>query len=109
VSTAASIVPGLIGFAVLVALWPLAVWIRRREWRAFSRRHWRAHPSIDQASHDRPDDLLEQGRRLASQRDDLIAQGVDPSELEMPLAPPPGPGQEDGGSIERHNQERGDK
>lgn len=32
--------------------------------------------------------LLEQGRRLASERDDLIANGVDPSELHIPLAPP---------------------
>lgn len=31
--------------------------------------------------------LMEQGRRLASRRDDLIAQGADPSELEVPLAP----------------------
>lgn len=30
-------------------------------------------------------DLNEQGRKLASQRDDLIAQGVDPSLLDMPL------------------------
>jgi hypothetical protein len=36
-TTAASIVPGLIGFAVLVALFPLAVWVRRREWVAFAR------------------------------------------------------------------------
>jgi hypothetical protein len=32
-TTAASIVPGLIGFAVLVALWPLAVWVHRRDQR----------------------------------------------------------------------------
>lgn len=32
-------------------------------------------------------ELLEQGRRLASERDDLIAQGVNPSELLVPLAP----------------------
>lgn len=31
--------------------------------------------------------LFEQGRRLARQREDLIAQGVDPSELLIPLAP----------------------
>jgi len=31
--------------------------------------------------------LLEQGRRLASERDDLIARGVDPGELLVPLAP----------------------
>jgi hypothetical protein len=35
----------------------------------------------------RPEDLLETGRDLASQREDLIAQGVDPAELEVPLAP----------------------
>jgi hypothetical protein len=29
--------------------------------------------------------LHEQGRVLASRRDDLIAQGVDPRELEVPL------------------------
>jgi hypothetical protein len=29
----------------------------------------------------------EQGRRLAGQRDDLIAQGVDPADLLIPLAP----------------------
>lgn len=33
-----------------------------------------------------PADLTEQGRRLASQRDDLIAQGVDPSDLAVPIA-----------------------
>lgn len=32
-------------------------------------------------------DLMEEGRRLASQRDDLIAQGIDPAELAIPLAP----------------------
>lgn len=32
-------------------------------------------------------DLAEQGRRLASERDDLIAKGVDPSTLEVPLRP----------------------
>lgn len=33
------------------------------------------------------DHALEDGRRLASQRDDLIAQGVDPADLDVPLAP----------------------
>ena len=56
-STAASIVPGLIGFAVLVALLAVAPAVRRREWVAFARRNWARH----------------------------------------------------GGSIERHNKERGDK
>lgn len=32
----------------------------------------------------------EEGRRLASDREDLIAQGVDPDELTVPLAPPRG-------------------
>jgi hypothetical protein len=32
-------------------------------------------------------ELAEEGRRLASRRDDLIAQGVDPSELKMPIYP----------------------
>jgi hypothetical protein len=41
-STAASIVPGLIGFAVLVALLAGAPWVRRRNWRAFARRAWKA-------------------------------------------------------------------
>jgi hypothetical protein len=31
--------------------------------------------------------LREQGRQLASERDDLIAAGVDPSELAIPIAP----------------------
>ena len=31
--------------------------------------------------------LAEQGRQLASRRDDLIAAGVDPSRLEIPLHP----------------------
>lgn len=31
------------------------------------------------------DDLTEQGRRLASEREDLIAAGVDPAELHVPL------------------------
>jgi hypothetical protein len=34
--------------------------------------------------------LHEQGRVLASERDDLIAQGVDPRELRIPLRPDPG-------------------
>jgi hypothetical protein len=42
VSTAASIVPGLIGFAILVALLAGAPWIRRREWVRFARRAWKA-------------------------------------------------------------------
>ena len=33
------------------------------------------------------EDLLEEGRKLASQRDNLIAQGVDPADLAIPLAP----------------------
>lgn len=32
-------------------------------------------------------DLAEQGRRLASEREELIAQGVNPAELEVPLHP----------------------
>jgi hypothetical protein len=40
----------------------------RRQWRRFKR-------------------LSEQGRRLASQREDLIAAGVDPAELPVPLHP----------------------
>jgi hypothetical protein len=101
VSTAASIVPGLIGFAILAALLLIAPRIYRRNWRAFVRRNWRAHPSIKQTSSDRgdsPEDLLEYGRRLASWREDLIAQGVDPAELHVPLAPP-----------EEPNTDRGDK
>jgi hypothetical protein len=37
--------------------------------------------------------LAERGRELASARDDLIASGVDPADLPIPLhpAPPPGP------------------
>lgn len=31
--------------------------------------------------------LMENGRRLASERDDLIAAGVDPAELAVPIAP----------------------
>ena len=46
----------------LLAYWPLLIlpallaaapWVRRREWIRHARRHWRAHPSIDQTSHDR--------------------------------------------------------
>lgn len=33
------------------------------------------------------EDLTEQGRRLASEREDLIAAGADPQELVIPLAP----------------------
>lgn len=33
------------------------------------------------------DDLMENGRRLASERDDLIASGVDPADLLVPKAP----------------------
>lgn len=33
------------------------------------------------------DELRESGRKLASERDDLIAQGVDPSELKTPIHP----------------------
>lgn len=33
--------------------------------------------------------LAERGRRLASQRDDLIAAGIDPAELAIPLHPMP--------------------
>jgi hypothetical protein len=40
VSTAASIIPGLIGFAVLVALLAIAPGIYRRNWVAFVRRNW---------------------------------------------------------------------
>lgn len=36
----------------------------------------------------RPEDLLETGRELASQREDLIAQGVDPNDLKVPIAMP---------------------
>lgn len=34
--------------------------------------------------------LAEQGRRLASERDDLIAAGAEPSELAVPLHPTEG-------------------
>lgn len=33
--------------------------------------------------------LLEEGRRLASEREGLVAAGVDPAELAVPLAPVP--------------------
>lgn len=33
------------------------------------------------------DELMENGRRLASERDDLIAAGVDPADLIVPIAP----------------------
>ena len=33
------------------------------------------------------EDLVEEGRKLASDREDLIAQGVDPAALEVPVAP----------------------
>jgi hypothetical protein len=55
VSTAASIVPGLIGFAVLVALLLIAPRIRRREWVAFARRNWRRGGSSEQHGMDRGD------------------------------------------------------
>jgi DNA-binding helix-hairpin-helix protein with protein kinase domain len=45
----------------------------RRQWRRYAR-------------------LAEQGRELASARDDLIAAGVDPAELPVPLHPIPPPG-----------------
>ena len=32
-------------------------------------------------------DLAERGRRLASEREDLIAQGIDPRDLDIPLHP----------------------
>jgi hypothetical protein len=100
-TTAASIVPGLIGFAVLVALLAGAPWVRRRNWVRFARRNWRHGGTSEQHGMDRgdsPEDLLEYGRWLASWREDLIAQGVDPAELAVPLAPP-----------EEPNTDRGDK
>lgn len=36
-------------------------------------------------------DELEEGRRLASEREDLIAQGINPAELAVPLARPSKP------------------
>lgn len=60
-------------FAVIAwALWRLSCgFVRgfREEWQ-------RRRPS-----------LAEQGRRLASEREDLIARGVDPADLEVPLYP----------------------
>jgi len=45
--------------------------------------------------------FMEQGRQLASQRDDLIAQGVDPAELAVPIAPVSEPQSEaDGGMLD---------
>jgi hypothetical protein len=47
-------------------------------------------PCCDRCSH-----LTERGRRLASERDDLIAQGVNPADLVIPLAPAdPGAGEQ---------------
>lgn len=46
-----------------------------------TRRAWRRH-----------DRLAERGRHLASTREDLIAAGVDPHELPVPLRPVPPPG-----------------
>jgi hypothetical protein len=54
-STAASIVPGLIGFAVLVALLAGAPRIRRREWVRFARRNWRRGGTSKQHGMDRGD------------------------------------------------------
>jgi hypothetical protein len=54
-TTAASIVPGLIGFAVLVALLAGAPWVRRREWVAFARRNWRRGGTSKQHGMDRGD------------------------------------------------------
>jgi hypothetical protein len=54
-STAASIVPGLIGFAVLVALLLIAPRIRRREWVRFARRNWRRGGSIERHNQERGD------------------------------------------------------
>jgi hypothetical protein len=65
--------------------------------------HWQAdhrgehypecNPGCDSTGHrllGKPNDAdwyAEQGRRLASERDDLIAQGVDPADLTVPLHP----------------------
>jgi hypothetical protein len=54
-TTAASIVPGLIGFAVLVALLLIAPAVRRREWVAFARRNWRRGGSTERHSKERGD------------------------------------------------------
>jgi hypothetical protein len=55
VSTAASIVPGVIGFAVILALLVIAPRIRRREWVAFARRNWRRGGSIERHNKERGD------------------------------------------------------
>lgn len=47
----------------------------------FANRHDRLHHLCSEAS------TVETGRRLASERDDLIAAGADPSELIVPLSP----------------------
>lgn len=49
-----------------------------------------ACPSEPHSPFDCPARLAEEGRRLASQREDLIAQGVDPVRLAVPLHPEPG-------------------
>jgi hypothetical protein len=54
-TTAASIVPGLIGFAILVALLLIAPAVRRREWVAFARRNWRRGGSTERHSKERGD------------------------------------------------------
>ena len=39
---------------VLIVFGPrMSRWVRRREWVRTARRHWRAHPSIEQASSER--------------------------------------------------------
>lgn len=60
-------------------------------------RHLFLHPRVKPQQHwfiDCPicqkearDKLMEQGRRMASQREDLIIYGVDPTHLEIPLSP----------------------
>jgi len=55
VTTAASIVPGLIGFAILVALLLIAPRVRRREWVTFARRNWRRAGSIERHNKERGD------------------------------------------------------
>jgi hypothetical protein len=42
-----------------------------------------------------PLDLAEEGRRLASQRDDLIAEGADPAALDVPVHPADWPPEDD--------------
>lgn len=54
------------------------VWIRR----AIQMRLGRTEENVDHTAL-----LAEQGRVLASRREDLIATGVDPAELVVPLAP----------------------